>query len=288
MAHHDIDEHSGVSTTGHDWDGLKELNNPLPKWWLYIFYACIVWAVGYWVLYPAWPGLTGYSHGILGQSNRDDALADVAAANAARDAQAKDIATLPFDKIRANPALLQYALADGKAAFAINCAPCHGAGATGAYGYPNLQADRWIWGGKIDDIYTTIRYGIRSTSPNTRMNMMPAFGHDGILKKDEINDVADFVMSLSDPSYKAAGLDHGKQIFADNCVPCHGEAGKGVLEMGGPNLTTKIWLYSGTKEGIVAQINNPKAGVMPTWEGKLDLITIKSLAIYVHDLGGGQ
>jgi len=288
MAKHEIDQHSGVETTGHDWDGLKELNNPLPKWWLYIFYACIAWAVGYWVLYPAWPGISGYTTGVLGHSNRLDALADVASANAARDAQAKDIVTLPFDKIRSNPALLQFALANGKAAFANNCAPCHGAGATGSYGFPNLQADRWIWGGTVDDIYTTIRFGIRSTSADTRQSQMPAFGKDGILKKDEISDVADYVVSLGDATSKAAGIAHGKALFADNCVACHGEDGKGNREVGAPNLTTKIWLYAGTKEAIVAQVTNPKHGVMPTWEGKLDPITIKSLAIYVHDLGGGQ
>jgi cytochrome c oxidase cbb3-type subunit 3 len=288
MAKHEIDRHTGVETTGHDWDGLKELNNPLPRWWLYIFYACIAWAVGYWVLYPAWPGISGYTAGILGQSNRNDALLDVATANAARDAQAKDIATLDFDKIHSNPALLQFALASGKAAFANNCAPCHGAGATGAVGYPNLQDDDWLWGGKVEEIYQTIRYGVRSTSDQTRVSQMPAFGKDGILKKDEIDDVADYVVSLSDPAYKAADLDKGNQIFADNCAACHGDAGKGNQEFGAPNLTDKIWLYSGTKAAIVAQITNPKQGIMPTWEGKLDPVTLKSVAIYVHDLGGGQ
>ncbi len=288
MAHREIDQHSGVETTGHDWDGLKELNNPLPKWWLYLFYACIVWAIGYWVLYPAWPGISGYTGGLLGHSNRLEALSDVASATANRNAGAKDIETLPFDKIEANPALLQFALANGKAAFANNCAPCHGAGALGSPGYPNLQAGDWLWGGKVDDIYQTIRVGVRSTSPDTRGVPMPAFGKDGILKKDEINDVADFVMTLSDPAYKAAGVAHGKQIFADNCASCHGEAGTGNQEMGAKNLTTKVHLYAWSKETVVAQITNPKLGVMPTWEGKLDPITLKSLAIYVHDLGGGQ
>ena len=285
---HQIDEITGRSTTGHDWDGLKELNNPLPKWWLYLFYACIVWAIGYWVLYPAWPGISGYTAGLLGHSNRLEALSDVASAAAIRDAGAKDIVTLPFDKIEANPALLQFALANGKAAFANNCAPCHGAGALGSPGYPNLQAGDWLWGGKVDDIYQTIRVGVRSTSPDTRGVPMPAFGKDGILKKDEINNVADFVLTLSDPAYKAAGIAHGKQIFADNCASCHGEAGTGNQEMGAKNLTTKVHLYAWSKENVVAQITNPKLGVMPTWEGKLDPITLKSLAIYVHDLGGGQ
>ena len=286
MAKKEIDQHSGVETTGHEWDGLKELNHPLPKWWLYLFYACIAWAVGYWVLYPAWPGISGYTSGVIGHSNRMEALEDVAAAKALRDTNAKDLGTASFEQIRSNPALLQFALAYGKSAFGDNCAPCHGTGATGGPGYPNLQDDDWIWGGKIDDIYTTIRYGIRSTHDQTRQSQMPAFGKDGILKKDEISDVADFVLTLSNKDAKPN--DKGKKIFADNCVGCHGEDGKGNPELGAPNLTDKIWLYGGTKEAIVAQVSNPRQGVMPTWEGRLDPITIKSLAIYVHDLGGGK
>ncbi|MDR3373262.1 MAG: cytochrome-c oxidase, cbb3-type subunit III [Ancalomicrobiaceae bacterium] len=288
MAKKEIDQHSGIETTGHEWDGLKELNHPLPRWWVYIFYACIVWSFGYFILYPAWPGITGYTAGILGHSNRNEALADVEALKTAREASAKAIATASFDQIRANPALLQFALANGRAAFANNCAPCHGTGATGSPGYPNLQDDDWLWGGKIDDIFTTIRYGVRSTSDQTRQSQMSAFGKDGILKKEEINDVADFVFSLSNPDYKGAGIANGKKIFADNCVACHGDDAKGNQDVGAPNLTDKIWLYSGTKEAIVAQVTNPRHGVMPTWEGKLDDITIKSLAIYVHDLGGGK
>lgn len=288
--HHapEVDTHSGVSTTGHEWDGLKELNNPLPKWWLTIFYACIAWALGYYVLYPSWPLVSSYTTGILGHSNRLEALDETATAKAAREAQAKDIATLSFPEIRANPALLQFALANGKAAFANNCAACHGAGATGAYGYPNLQDDDWLWGGKVEDIYQTIRHGIRAEDAETRTSAMPAFGKDGILKKDEINDVADYVFSLSNPGYKATGLDKGKKIFADNCAACHGDNATGNQDVGAPNLADKIWLYSGTKEAIVAQVTNPRHGVMPAWEGKLDPITIKSLAIYVHDLGGGK
>ena len=285
MAHTEIDQHSGVETTGHEWDGLKELNHPLPKWWLYLFYACIAWAVGYWVLYPAWPGISGYTTGVIGHSNRTEALADVAAAKALRDANAKDLATASFEQIRSNPALLQFALANGKAAFGDNCAPCHGSGAVGGPGYPNLQDDDWLWGGKIEDIYTTIRYGIRSTHSDTRQTVMPAFGKDGILKKEEIAEVADFVLSLSGAG---KATDKGKALYSDNCVGCHGETGKGNAEMGAPNLTDKIWLYGGTREAIVAQITNPKMGVMPTWEGRLDPMTIKSLAVYVHDLGGGK
>ncbi|MDR3497546.1 MAG: cytochrome-c oxidase, cbb3-type subunit III [Ancalomicrobiaceae bacterium] len=293
MAKKEIDQHSGIETTGHEWDGLKELNNPLPRWWVYIFYACIVWSVGYFVLYPAWPGITGYTAGILGHSSRLEAIADVEALKTVREASAKDLVTASFDQIRAKPALMEFALANGRAAFANNCAPCHGTGATGSTGYPNLQDDDWLWGGKIDDIATTIRYGIRSTSDQTRVSQMQTFGPppgggDPVLKKDEIAAIADFVFSLSNPDYKAAGIDNGKKIFAENCIACHGEDAKGNQELGAPNLTDKIWLYSGTRDAIVAQVTNPRHGVMPTWDGKLDDMTIKSLALYVHDLGGGK
>jgi cytochrome c oxidase cbb3-type subunit 3 len=183
---------------------------------------------------------------------------------------------------------LQFALANGKAAFANNCAACHGAGAIGAAGYPNLQDDDWLWGGKVEDIYQTLRYGIRAENDQTRVSQMPSFGKDALLKKDEINDVADYVFSLSNAGATSPGGERGKKIFAENCAACHGDHATGNQEVGAPNLADKIWLYSGTKRAIMAQVTNPRHGIMPAWEGKLDPITIKSVAIYVHDLGGGK
>ncbi|WP_407051993.1 cytochrome-c oxidase, cbb3-type subunit III [Methyloraptor flagellatus] len=286
MAHKELDRVSGVETTGHEWDGLKELNNPLPKWWLYLFYACIIWSVGYYFFYPSWPLVQSYTTGLLNHSQRLEALDVTAAGAKARLANATGLADATVAQIKADPKLLEFAMANGKAAFGDNCSPCHGSGATGGPGFPSLQDDDWLWGGKLDDIYQTIRFGIRSTPSDTRTSQMPAFGKDGVLKKDEIEQVADFVLSLSDPAVK--GADKGKQIFADNCAACHGDAGKGNQELGAPNLTDKIWLYGGTKAAIVAQVTNPQHGVMPAWEGRLDPITIKSLAVYIHSLGGGK
>lgn len=286
MAKQELDQLSGQSTTGHEWDGLKELNTPLPKWWLWVFYATIVWSIGYWVVYPSWPLVSDYTKGLVGAQMRATAIADYEAGKTKRVADAVGLAEAPLEKIKSTPAYLEFAMANGKAAFGDNCAPCHGSGATGGPGYPNLQDDDWLWGGKLADIYQTIQFGIRSGHAKARDQIMPSFGKDGILKKEEIADVAAYVVSLSDSSVK--GTDNGKKLFADNCASCHGDNAKGNQEMGAPNLTDKIWLYGAGVEKVVAQITEPKHGVMPAWEGRLDPITIKSLAVYVHSLGGGK
>ncbi|KPL52439.1 cytochrome C oxidase Cbb3 [Prosthecomicrobium hirschii] len=285
MAERDIDRLSGISTTGHEWDGLKELNNPLPKWWLWTWYACIAWALVYYVLYPSWPLASSYTKGLLGYSQRQDALDKVAEGQAARAVIGKGLATAELSAIAADPKMREFAMANGKAAFGDNCAPCHGSAGVGGPGFPSLQDDDWLWGGKLSDIHQTLKVGIRSTHDETRQTQMPAFGKDGVLKKDEISTVADYVLSLSG---KGTATPAGKQLFADNCASCHGEDGKGNIEMGAPNLTDAIWLYGGTKEKIVETVTNSRAGVMPTWEGRLDPVTIKSLAVYVHSLGGGK
>lgn len=286
MAHKEIDQLSGVETTGHSWDGLKELNHPLPRWWLWTFYACILWSIGYYFVYPSWPLITGYTTGFLGYSQRAAALADVEVGKKDRNARSGAFATASLDEIKSTPALLEFAMAQGKAAFGDNCAPCHGSGATGGPGYPNLQDDDWIWGGKLEDIARTLTVGIRSTHEETRMNVMPNFGKDGILEKPQIEAIADYVLSLSNPAVKAT--DEAKQLFADNCASCHGDNGVGNAELGGPNLADKIWLYGGSRAQIIAQINQPQMGVMPTWAGRLDESTIKSLAVWVHSQGGGK
>jgi cytochrome c oxidase cbb3-type subunit III len=286
MAKQELDQLSGQTTTGHEWDGLKELNTPLPKWWLYTFYACIVWSFGYFIFYPSWPMVSDYAHGVFGAHMRSDAIDDFENGKIARLANAKGLADASLEQIKSTPAYLEFAMANGKAAFGDNCAPCHGSGATGGPGFPNLQDDDWLWGGKLADIYQTIRFGIRSGNDKMRDMTMPSFGKDGILTKEQISSVADFVVSLSDPSVKASA--DGKQIFADNCASCHGEDAKGNQEMGAPNLSDKIWLYGAGKAAVMAQVTTPRHGVMPAWEGRLDPITIKSLAVYIHSLGGGK
>ena len=284
----EIDEHSSTETTGHEWDGIKELNTPLPRWWLVIFYATIVWAIGYWVLMPAWPTLNGYTHGVLGHSQRVDVANAIAALKAERRAREASLAGASLDQIQKNPDLLQFSLAAGRSAFGDNCAPCHGSGGQGAHGYPNLNDDVWLWGGKLSDIQHTITVGVRSTSPDTRQSQMPSFGRDGILKPEQVDDLTEYVVHLSGRAADRAAVARAGKLFAENCAACHGPAGKGSRGFGAPNLTANVYLYGAGREDIHDQIWNGHGGVMPTWGGRLSPETIKALAIYVHSMGGGE
>ncbi|MTI18837.1 cytochrome-c oxidase, cbb3-type subunit III [Rhodobacteraceae bacterium RKSG542] len=291
MADHkkEIDNVTGVETTGHEWDGLKELNNPLPKWWLYIFYATIAWSVVYWILMPSWPLINSYTTGLLGYSQRSVATQEYDEALEARAQTGQELMNASLEEIQNTPQLLEFAMANGGAAFADNCAPCHGTGATGFVGYPNLQDDNWIWGGTLDDIAMTISYGVRSEHDETRVGEMLAFGRDELLDKEQVKTVSNYVASLAgldtNPSYDMAA---GKELYAENCASCHADNGTGLQELGAPNLTSPSWVYDRSVEGIVAQVNNPRHGVMPAWIDRLGETTVKSLAVYVHSLGGGQ
>lgn len=289
MAQKEIDHATGVETTGHVWDGdLKELNKPLPRWWLYTFYVSILWSIGYWVAYPAWPGLQSYTKGMLGYSQRATVTQEVADGKKAQATFRDQLSKTPLADVRKNPDLLRFATAGGKASFAENCAPCHGRGAQGFTGYPNLNDDDWIWGGKIEDIEKTILFGIRSDHKQSRTSDMPKYGVDKLLEAKDINDAAEFVLSLSGKSGDKAAADRGKKTFTEQCSACHGEQGKGNQELGAPNLTDGIWLYGGSKEAIVQSISTGRGGAMPAWGGRLDPLTVKSLAVYVHSLGGGK
>jgi cytochrome c oxidase cbb3-type subunit 3 len=287
--HSDIDKVTGTATTGHEWDGIKELNTPLPRWWILTFYACIVWAVGYWIAYPAWPLISGYTSGVLHYSSRADVAIELANLEKIRGEKMVTLGAASLADIEKDPALLALARARGKAVFGDNCAPCHGSGGAGAKGYPNLNDDDWLWGGTLDQIMQTIQFGARSGHPKSHESAMLAFGKDGMLKSEEITTVANYVRSLSGLSTRQ-GYDPvaGRKIFAENCVSCHGDAGKGNREVGAPNLTDKIWLYGSDEAAIIETIANGRAGVMPAWVGRLDPSTIKAMAVYVHSLGGGQ
>jgi cytochrome c oxidase cbb3-type subunit III len=291
-SHKHIDDVSGTATTGHEWDGIRELETPMPRWWLWTLYLCIAWAVGYWVLYPAWPMLSDNTRGALGYSSRASVAAELEALTKQRTVMAAGLATASLNEIKANPDMFRIAMARGKAAFGDNCSACHGLGGGGAKGgYPNLNDDDWIWGGTLDSIHTTLLHGIRwAPNAETRISAMPAFGgKDGILKPAEINVVANYVRSLSNlPTEAGVKLDQGKELFAANCAACHGEAGKGNQQLGAPNLTDPIWLYGSDIKSITETIAYSRAGVMPAWKDRLDPITIKALTVYVHSLGGGQ
>jgi len=288
--HKEIDALTGTATTGHEWDGLRELNTPLPRWWLWLFYITIVWAVGYWIVYPAWPLLTNSTQGVFGWHTRSAVIEDLDELKRQRGPMMDKLTTASLADIVADPQLLDFARAQGRVAFADNCAPCHGAGGGGGKGYPNLNDDDWLWGGKLDDIAQTIRHGVRSGDPQGRVGpAMPAFGRDGLLKRPEIEAVADYVRSLAGLTVDAkADLAAGKTVFAQSCAVCHGEAGKGNRDFGAPNLTDAIWLYGSDRTAIIEGLMNGRGGVMPAWSGRLDDATIKALTVYVHTFGGGE
>jgi cytochrome c oxidase cbb3-type subunit 3 len=289
MAKQEIDVVTGTATTGHEWDGVKELNTPLPRWWLWVFYATIIWSVLYWIVYPSWPLVSSYTKGVFNYSSRADVAKEIAALHNLRGAKAVALANADLADIEKDQGLLAFARAQGKAAFGDNCAPCHGVGATGAKGYPNLNDDDWLWGGTLPAIYQTIEYGVRSGHAQARENQMPAFGKDGTLKRDEIVQVANYVRSLSGlPVRPGVDLAAGKKIYADNCSVCHGDEGKGNEELGAPNLTDRIFLNGSDEAAIIESINTGRGGVMPAWAGRLDPATLKALAVYVHTLGGGK
>ena len=287
--HSEIDSVSGRATTGHEWDGIKELNTPLPRWWVICFYLTIAWSIGYWIVYPAWPLISSNTTGLLGYSTRANVAVELAKLEKIRGDKMAALGAASLADIERDPALLALARAKGKTVFGDNCAPCHGSGAAGAKGFPNLNDDDWLWGGTLDQIVQTIQFGVRSGHAKSHEGQMLAFGRDGVLKGDEIVTVANYVRSLSGLSTRK-GYDpaKGEKIFADNCVACHGDGGKGNQELGAPNLTDKIWLYGSDEATLIETISQGRAGVMPAWEGRLDPATIKAMAVYVHSLGGGK
>lgn len=280
---------TGTETTGHEWDGIKELNTPLPRWWLYVFYATIVWSIGYWIVYPAWPGFSDYTKGLLGYSTRAEFEDRMAAAQSVHQPFIDRIAAMSVEEVAADPELLRYAMAGGRAVFGENCAACHGAGGQGAPAFPVLADDDWLWGGDLASIHQTVLYGVRSGHDEARFSEMPKFGADAILEPAQIADVAQYVLSLGGRAGDAAAAERGAEVFAEQCAVCHGESGEGLPEMGAPRLSDEIWLYGdGSAESIAAQIGNPRQGVMPAWSGRLNDTAIKMATIYVHSLGGGQ
>ncbi|CCD92197.1 cytochrome-c oxidase fixP chain [Bradyrhizobium sp. ORS 375] len=287
--HTEVDSVSGTATTGHAWDGIKELNTPLPRWWVITFYITIVWAIGYWIVYPAWPTISSNTAGLFGYSSRADVAVELANLEKIRGAKMAALATASLADIEKDPAMLALARAKGKTVFGDNCAACHGTGAAGAKGFPNLNDDDWLWGGSLEQIQQTLLYGVRSGHPKTREGQMLAFGKDGILKPAEIVNVANYVRELAGlPTRQGYDAKAGAKIFAENCVACHGDNAKGNPEVGAPNLTDKIWLYGSDEATLIETITNGRGGVMPAWEGRLDPTTIKAMAVYVHSLGGGK
>jgi cytochrome c oxidase cbb3-type subunit III len=280
-----------VGTTGHEWDGIRELNNPLPRWWLWTLYATVIWGLAYTVAYPAWPMLTGATQGLIGWSARGEVAADIARFDAANAAIKDRLVAADLTRIAADQDLAAFAQNAGAAVFRTNCATCHGAGAAGVVGkgYPNLLDDDWLWGGDIDAILTTITHGIRNAEdPEARYSQMPAFGADGILDRSQIDAVVEHVLAISGAGHDAALAAAGATVFAENCASCHGDAGAGDRTLGAPNLTDAIWLYGGSRDDLTETVVNARFGVMPPWAGRLSEAELRAVAVYVHSRGGGE
>lgn len=276
---------SGTDTTGHEWDGVKELNTPLPTWWVYTFWATVVFAVVYCVLYPALPWFGGHTEGVLGYTNRRALTLELAEQAKERARFVSRIRATSLADIRKDPELFNFALAGGRSAFQTNCMQCHGAGGAGSTGFPNLVDDDWLWGGSLEQIHNTIAFGVRNTNEKSRQSMMPRFGTDSILSAAQVGAVTDYVLSLSG---RAKATAEGAKVYAENCVACHKAGGKGDPELGAPDLADGIWLYGGDRASVYRSIFASHAGSMPAWGERLDDATIKMLAIYVHSLGGGK
>ncbi len=284
----EVDAVTGIETTGHEWDGIKELNKPLPRWWVWTFYATIIWSIGYWIVYPAWPTFAGYTKGLWNYSQRETVSLAVKDGQAAQASFRQQIASTPLADIARNPDLLRFATVAGSVSFQTNCAPCHGRNAQGYVGYPGLNDDDWLWGGSIEDIQKTIQFGVRSGHPNTRVGQMPRYGLDNLLLESDIDAVAEYVLSLTKQPMNPAVIEKGARIFKEQCAACHGPEAKGIKEQGSPNLTDAIWLFGSSKAAVVESIRTGRGGQMPAWVDRLDPVTVKSLAVYVHSLGGGK
>ena len=286
MANKRIDEPTGTQTVGHEWDGIEELDTPMPRWWVWTFYATIAFAAVYVILYPAWPMVTKATDGVLGWSSRGELAEDMRIAEQAQQGFREQLAGTPIERLPDDSALLAQAVAGGEAAFKVHCTQCHGSGGAGdqQLGYPNLNDDAWLWGGDLRAIEYTITHGVRwAEDDQTRDSIMPPF--EGAFDDAQLNAVVDHVLSLSG---KAQPDAIGAQTFADNCAACHGPRGKGGREVGAPNLSDAIWLRGSERKQLRSQILDPKMGVMPEWGTRLDPVTIKMLAAYVHSLGGGE
>ncbi|MBW7921123.1 MAG: cytochrome-c oxidase, cbb3-type subunit III [Rubellimicrobium sp.] len=289
MAEKQIDDVTGTATTGHEWDGIRELDTPMPRWWLWVYYGTIVWALGYVIAYPAWPLVNTATRGLLGYSTRAEARAELDAAEAGRADYLAAVAASDIDDIMADDALRTFATAAGAAAFRVNCVQCHGSGAQGSAGYPNLNDDDWLWGGTPEDIRLTIAHGIRyEPDPDTRWSEMPGFGD--VLTATEINRIALHVAAFTGGAgdADADALAEGEALYLDNCAACHGDAGEGSHDLGAPSLRDAIWLYGSSVADITRQVRSPRHGVMPAWQDRLGETTVKELAVYVHSLGGGE
>jgi cytochrome c oxidase cbb3-type subunit 3 len=291
MAVEERDPHTGYLTTGHEWNGIKELNTPVPRLVYFFLIATALFSIGYWILMPAWPIGTTFTRGLLGIDQRTSVEADLQAATAERKAWSEQIEAKSYDDIGRDSELMRVVRQAGQTLFRENCAACHGSNAQGGKGYPALTTTSWLWGGDPETLAETIRVGINSAHKDSRVSQMMAFGRDGILKRDEVEDVVAYVRSLSDQKVArdtpTPRLDAGKALYAANCVSCHGDEAAGKTDVGAPDLTDRAWIYGGDLQSVYSTVWNGRQGKMPAWEERLSAVDRKILALYLTDLTRG-
>lgn len=285
------DPHTGHMTTGHEWNGIKELNTPVPKPVYFFLIAAVAFAIVYWLLMPAWPVGVTYTKGLLGIDQRTTVTEKLRQAAADRAVWTERIETAGFEEIQADPSLMRIVRDTGRTLFGDNCSVCHGTSAQGGKGYPALTDAAWLWGGDAEAVAETLRVGINSSHEETRASQMLAFGRDQMLNRAEILNLAAYVQSLSDPAaggQQDEAITVGKDLFAANCAACHGEDGKGNTDMGAPDLTDGFWIYGGDRQSIYTTIFEGRQGYMPHWEERLTALDRKILALYILDLGSAR
>lgn len=284
---HDKEDHE-YGTTGHEWDGIQEWNNPLPRWWLWSFYLCIIWGIGYVIAYPAWPLINGATPGLLGYSTRAEVAEEIERFDVANAPMEALLNETPLADVEQNPELNDFAKNAGQAVYNTWCVQCHQAGGAGAKGYPVLVDNDWLWGGTIDDIYLTVNHGIRTEDDmDTRYSQMPAYGD--FMSEEEISSLVAYVQTISGQDADATLAETGSQLFYDNCAACHGDAGTGDIFQGAPDLTDRIWLFGGDEAALTETITNARFGVMPSWSARgMSEADIRAVSLYVHQLGGGE
>jgi cytochrome c oxidase cbb3-type subunit 3 len=285
MSVEERDDLTGHRTTGHEWNGIRELNTRVPRavWWA--IGITHVWALIVWLLLPSWPLVTTYTKGLLGIDQRELVAGEIEAGQRYRAHWVARFAGDTLPEIRADETLMEIVRGAGPALWDDNCAVCHGRQGVGGPGFPSLVDDAWLWGGSDEAVLTTILHGVNTRHPDTRLSQMLAFGETEILTRDQIRTVAAYVQSLSGMAEPETSLlEEGGQLFLDNCASCHGEDARGLEELGAPNLTDDFWIYGGDDAALFETIYSGRQGWMPAWEGRLTAAEIKMLAVYTLDV----
>lgn len=277
------DDHTGHLTTGHEWNGIKELNTRVPR----IVWVCLLgtflYSVVYWLLMPAWPLGDHATRGILDYREQDVVAEQIDHANRMFGSWKQDLLKKDIQSPNLDPILLEKVLVAGKSLFGDNCSACHGIDGNGNLGFPSLADGSWLWSGEVVGIEETIRYGINSPHDDTQVSQMPAFGHDGLLSRNEVIELVGYLQSVSKGTSASSISAAGGLLFADNCAACHGDDAKGV-GIGAPNLTDNFWIYGSSRQQLFETIWNGRQGHMPAWEGRLNDEQIRILAIFVSNL----